>query len=149
MRFDLVINALSRKLYMEDKCIIFGGDQWRPFIHVYDLGVVLQKVINAIDTKDLDTVYNVGSTQENYQMNDVGKLFEEAFPKKTIEYITEVKDKRSYHVDFTKLETELDYKNTKTVKDGISEIRKSLEDGIFKNPLDIKYYNYQPRRESS
>jgi hypothetical protein len=82
-------------------------------------------------------------------MTDVGKLFEEAFPEKTIEYITEVRDKRSYHVDFSKLEKELDFKNVKTVKDGITEIKNGLEEGLFKNPMNIKYYNYQPRRESA
>ena len=149
MRFDLVVNSLTRKLFQEDKCIIFGGDQWRPFIHVHDLGTVLEKVVAAIEIKDMDTVYNVGSTAENYQMNDVGKLFEEAFPNKTIEYITEVRDKRSYHVDFSKLENELEFKNEKTVRDGIIEIKQGLESGLFKNPMDIKYYNYQPRRESA
>jgi nucleoside-diphosphate-sugar epimerase len=134
---------------MEDKCIIFGGDQWRPFVHVEDIAGVLERLIELIDKKDLDNIYNVGATNENYQMIDVGKLFEEAFPDKNIEYISEVRDKRSYHVDFSKLEKELGFTNSKTVKDGIIEIKSGLAEGIFNNPLDIKYYNYQPRRESS
>lgn len=149
MRFDLVINTLTKKLFMEGKCIIFGGDQWRPFVHVSDIANVLEKIMISLESKDLDNVYNVGSTKENYQMRDVGKLFEEHFPDKNIEYVEEVKDKRSYHVDFSKLEKELNFTNTKTVTDGIIEIKKALTDGVFKNPMDIKYYNYQPRRESS
>jgi nucleoside-diphosphate-sugar epimerase len=147
MRFDLAVNGLSRKLVMENKCLIFGGDQWRPFIHVNDLGTIFESIISTIDSKDFNRIYNVGATKENYQMNDVGRLFEEFFPDKTIEYITEVKDKRSYHVDFSKLEKEIGFTNKKTVRDGISEVKKALEDGTIKKPLDPKYYN-QPRRES-
>lgn len=149
MRFDLAVNGISRKLVMENKCIIFGGDQWRPFIHVYDLGSVLSKIVSKIENKDLDNIYNVGATKENYQMNDVGKLFEEFFPDKTIDYISEIKDKRSYHVDFSKLEKEIGFKNNKTVRDGILEVKNALEDGTIKNPMNPKYYNQVARQESS
>ncbi len=149
MRFDLVVNSLTRKLHMEGKCIIFGGDQWRPFVHVLDIGNALEKIIISLESKDLDNIYNVGSTKENYQMRDVGRIFEQEFPDKNIEYVEEVRDKRSYHVDFSKMEKELGFTSTKTVKDGIIEIKKALMDGVIKNPMDIKYYNYQPRRESA
>jgi FlaA1/EpsC-like NDP-sugar epimerase len=33
-RFDLVINLFAAKAAIEKKISIFGGDQWRPFIHV-------------------------------------------------------------------------------------------------------------------
>ena len=35
-RFDLVVNLLSAKAVFEGCITVFGGDQWRPFLHVDD-----------------------------------------------------------------------------------------------------------------
>jgi len=42
IRLDLVVNILVTKALMENKMSVFGGDQWRPLLHVND-------VANAID----------------------------------------------------------------------------------------------------
>ena len=36
MRFDLVVNLLTAKAGSDKKITIFGGDQWRPLLHVKD-----------------------------------------------------------------------------------------------------------------
>jgi nucleoside-diphosphate-sugar epimerase len=41
-RFDLVVNLLSAKAVFEDCITVFGGDQWRPFLHVDELPTVAQ-----------------------------------------------------------------------------------------------------------
>ena len=37
MRFDLVINFLTKKLLLTGDGKIFGGSQWRPFVNVDDV----------------------------------------------------------------------------------------------------------------
>ena len=36
MRYDLVVNTLTMKAWCDRKIRIFGGNQWRPLLHVRD-----------------------------------------------------------------------------------------------------------------
>jgi len=51
MRFDLVVNIMSAKAHYERKVRVFGGDQWRPFVHVADAaGLSVVHVNRTIQT---------------------------------------------------------------------------------------------------
>jgi len=144
MRFDLVVNYLTQKFLLEKEGKIFGGEQWRPFVHVRDIAKALSLVLEAPVTKVGGEIYNVGATRENYQMRDIGKLFEKHFRDADVQYIEEVKDKRTYRVSFEKIERELGFSNDFTVEDGIREIRGEIEAGRIKDPTDKRYRNYNP-----
>ena len=36
-RFDLVLNTFAGQIANNKEIKIFGGDQWRPFVHVQDV----------------------------------------------------------------------------------------------------------------
>ncbi len=144
MRFDLVINYLTQKLLLEKEGKIFGGEQWRPFVHVKD---TVKGIILALESpieKVGNQIYNVGSTKENYQMKDIGKILESQFEDANLEYVEGVKDKRSYKVSFKKIANELGFKNEFTVENGIKEVKAAIQTGKIKNPNDKKYRNYNP-----
>ncbi|MBM3226061.1 MAG: NAD-dependent epimerase/dehydratase family protein, partial [Candidatus Tectomicrobia bacterium] len=44
-RFDLVINLLAAKAVVEGSITVFGGDQWRPFVHVDDAALAVLKAL--------------------------------------------------------------------------------------------------------
>jgi len=144
MRFDLVINYLTKKILFENKGMIFGGEQWRPFIHVRDVSKGIQMILEAADEKVLGETFNLGVTKENYQMNNIGIIFQEVFPKADIQLVREVRDKRSYRINFEKIRNNIGFKGTNDVKSGILEIKKAIENGDIKNPDDKIYYNYLP-----
>jgi nucleoside-diphosphate-sugar epimerase len=141
MRFDLVVNYLTAKLTEEGKCKIFGGEQWRPFLHVEDAAKAFIFALNNYDDMNGE-VYNVGENWCNYQLKDIGALFSMVFPDEEIEYISEVKDHRSYNVEFGKI-TDLGYRLTREVVESIIEMRKYIEDNKI-DSSDDKYYNYHP-----
>ncbi len=66
---------MTEKLYHEKHGKIFGGQQWRPFVHVRD-------VVNAIilglkqDNKNKRNLFNVGSNNLNLQMKDLIPIYE-------------------------------------------------------------------------
>lgn len=144
MRFDLVINYLTAKILAEGKGMIFGGGQWRPFVHVADVASGFQTALEAPIEKTKGQIFNVGSTEENYQMNDIGKLLEELLPEANLEYVEKVRDKRSYHVSFDKIKDTLGFETKKTVRDGILEIRDAINSGKLGDYKSRKYYNYNP-----
>ncbi|MCU0798442.1 MAG: NAD(P)-dependent oxidoreductase [Candidatus Thermoplasmatota archaeon] len=140
-RFDLVINYLTGKIMMENKALIFGGDQWRPFLHVHDAArCFLFALTNHQSFKG--GTYNVGSTSENYQMKEVGKIFERVFPEADIQYVSQVKDPRSYRVSFNSIERK-GFGLTIGIEPTIREISAWIREMNI-NPRSPKYYNYQP-----
>jgi len=46
-RFDLVINLLTAKAVDDGQIVIFGGDQWRPFVHVADVAQAIVRCLEA------------------------------------------------------------------------------------------------------
>ena len=50
-------------------------------------------------------------------------------------------DPRDYRVDFSKVRDALGFKITRTVPDGIREIKEVVELGVIQNPEEQKYYN--------
>ena len=49
LRLDLAVNVLTQKAYLENELEMFGGEQWRPFLHVKDVGNVI--ALNLTDFK--------------------------------------------------------------------------------------------------
>ncbi|GAA1799751.1 NAD(P)-dependent oxidoreductase [Luedemannella flava] len=50
------------------------GTAWRPFVHIDDLCLALIAVVEAPDARDRQRVFNVGLSQENYQIADVAVM---------------------------------------------------------------------------
>ena len=46
-RFDLVVNLFTLFSYLNKKIMVFGGEQYRPNVHVYDVAVAIYKCILA------------------------------------------------------------------------------------------------------
>ncbi len=48
MRFDLVINLMTLSAYKHRKLFVLGGGaQWRPLVHVHDVGRAFLLVMDA------------------------------------------------------------------------------------------------------
>ncbi len=143
MRFDLAINYITMKAVTEQKVVIFGGNQWRPFIHTIDAARAFQVVLEAPTDKIKGEIFNVGSTEENYQMKKVGELVAKFIPDVEITNAFEIEDKRSYNVSFDKIHRILGFALTKRVEDGIFEIKDAVERKIIRNCDDPLYYNHR------
>ena len=142
MRFDLVVNILTKKAVQDKEIFIFGGDQWRPLIHVSDVSRSIIAVLESSVSVSGNQVYNVGGNDENYLVSKIGELVKEEMPDIRLETIEGIEDKRSYKVDFDKISKSLGFSVSKRVKDGIIEIKEALNNNRFINTEDKKYYNH-------
>jgi len=142
MRFDLVVNTLTKKAVIDKEILIFGGDQWRPLIHVSDVADAIILVIESSLTKVGNQIFNLGSNTENYLISQIGDIVKECIPNIEVKSVKGVEDKRSYKVDFSKIEKALGFKNKKRVKDGVLEIKQAIESGKFSDLEDKIYYNH-------
>ena len=135
MRFDLVINLFVAQAIKEGKITVFGGNQYRPFLHVSDAS---DAIIFSLE-KNLTGTYNVIS--ENLTMKQAAERVSKATGCK-IDISNENEDKRSYRVSAEKLK-QIGFEPSKTIEDAINEIKEAIDDGQISNYDDAKYSNYK------
>jgi nucleoside-diphosphate-sugar epimerase len=142
MRFDLVVNTFTKKALIDKEIFVFGGEQWRPLIHVDDVASGIIMAVEASLSKVGNQIFNLGSNTENYLISQIAELTKECISNIEIKTVKGVEDKRSYKVDFTKIEKTLGFKNKKRVRDGIIEIRDAVKSGRFGDLENKIYYNH-------
>lgn len=141
IRFDLTVNEFTKELALGRELVVFGEQFWRPYCHVEDLARSVFKVIEAPDEKVVFEVFNVGDTNENYQKQMLVDEILKQIPGGKVKYVHRDEDPRDYKVSFNKIKERLSFQITKTVPDGIKQIKKVIQEGFLNNPDDIKYRN--------
>jgi len=137
MRFDLVVNLLIAKAFLNKKITIFKGNQWRPFIHLKDAAEVYIKCLEAPIEKMRGKVFNLAS--ENFKIIDVGNIIKSVYPEAKLEVSNKMSDKRDYKVSSNRISQAMRYIPSKKIVDGVIEIKKLFENGIIKNYKDPRY----------
>jgi len=135
MRFDLVINLFIAKALSEKKITVFGGNQYRPFLHVED---AVDSLMFALE-KDLTGTYNVVS--QNMTIMEAAKKIS-GITNCEIEVSNENEDKRDYRVSSEKMNS-LGFIPKKDIQFAFEQIKKAFEDGILKDYKEIKFNNYE------
>ena len=141
IRFDLTVNEFTRNAAVNGEQPIWGAQFWRPYCHVDDLARAVVLVIESPEEKVRANVFNVGSTEENYNK---GMIIEEVckiVPNVKVDYVELNEDPRDYRVNFDKIKNELGYTITKTVPDGVKEIYTLLKTGIVTDSFAQKFRN--------
>ena len=141
MRFDLVINLLTREAATGGAAKIFSGEQWRPLVHVQDAARAFAQTLSAPPEVVANEIFNVGSNAQNVQFKDLARLLLEALPQANIETVPQPPDLRDYHVCFDKISKALGFKPNFTLQAGIAEIRDALASGLLGDPYNPKYRN--------
>jgi nucleoside-diphosphate-sugar epimerase len=140
-RFDLVVNLLTAKAVLDGEISIFGGDQWRPFLHVDDAALAILTTLEAPLDAVRHQVFNVGSDDQNYTIQQIGDLIHEYVPAaKVISRGSDV-DRRNYRVSFAKIRRALDFQPKWTVEGGIKQVMESIASGQVTDYQDAKYSN--------
>ena len=141
MRFDLVVNIVTAKAHDEGVIPIFGGEQYRPNVHVADAAQAYIDCLNAPIEDVAGEVFNVGSNEQNYKIKEIGRLLAEEFPDAEIDRHRDKEDDRSYQVDFSKAAEVLGFEPEWTIRSGAREIYDALEAGQFDDYTDPRYSN--------
>jgi nucleoside-diphosphate-sugar epimerase len=139
-RFDLAVNVLTAKAVTEGACEIFGGDQWRPFVHVDDIARALIVALEAPTQAVAGEIFNVGSWEQNHRLIEIGALIQEAIPPARVLTNDRILDRRNYHVRFDKIRERLGFTATHTLRDGIAELATAVS-GPLQHWTDPRYDN--------
>lgn len=136
VRFDLVLNTLTLRAHQTNRITVFGGDQYRPLLHVRDAA---KAIVDNLDNRQTG-VYNLHS--ENFTIAALADRITEFFPgleiARTEQYF---EDHRNYRVSSLKAAKELRFYPRRRINDGINEIKRLLDEGRLRNPDDSRYAN--------
>ena len=140
-RFDLVVNLLTAKAITEGEITVFGGDQWRPFVHVVDAGRAVLAALEAPLSVVRGEVFNVGSNEQNKTINEVAELVQNQIKSAQIVHADGGGDARDYRVNFNKIRRVLGYKPVWSLEDGIRQVMGAFENGQVLDYRAIEYSN--------
>ena len=141
MRFDLIVNHFVKDAVLNRKLEIFGGDLWRPLMWVGEVGVVVERIIQSENKIIKNQIFNLGNTNAN-KKKDIAEIIKNKFiPELDIKYQGQDQDLRSYRVDFSKIEKNLNFKLQKPLEQAIEELVFSVKNNLFKDPNNSKYKN--------
>jgi nucleoside-diphosphate-sugar epimerase len=137
LRMDLLINDITARAVVEGRIVLQSdGTPWRPFVHVADIAAAVIAVLTVDDPGRVhDRAFNVGLTDENFQVRTVAEMVADAVPGTTISMAEDSgADRRDYRVDFARIATELpEFQPRFTVRSGIEQ----LANDFRKANLDI------------
>ena len=74
MRFDLTVNEFTRDLWAGRVLEVYGGQFWRPYVHVGDAARAIELVLARPDEDVGGRVFNVGDSGENYRKQDLVEM---------------------------------------------------------------------------
>ncbi len=140
-RFDLVINLLTAKAIVDNEITIFGGDQWRPFLHVADAARAILLVLETPLHRVRNQIFNVGSNEQNYKISQIGEIIQQIVPTAVIVKKDDIADPRNYWVNFNKIDHVLGFLPAWTVEQGVEQMIQAIRNGKVHNYRDAKYSN--------
>lgn len=141
IRFDLTVNEFTRNATLKGEQEIWGAQFWRPYCHVDDLARSVVLVLESEEARVRANVFNVGSTEENYNKGMIIEEVCKVVPNTQVNYVDMNEDPRDYRVNFDKIKNQLGFTITKKVPDGVKEIYTLLKTGIVTDAYGQKFRN--------
>jgi nucleoside-diphosphate-sugar epimerase len=105
LRFDLVLNNLVAWAFASGRVRIKSdGSPWRPLVHIEDISRAFLAAMEAPRELVHNEAFNVGRTEENYQIRDIARVVEETVPSSKVEFASDAgPDHRCYRVDCSRI----------------------------------------------
>ena len=143
IRMDLVVNVLTARAFTRGQVKVFGGEQYRPLLHVRD---VAEAITQNIDT-DHRGIYNLHAN--NMRIGDLADHLKTLFPDLKIEKTPmKFEDSRNYRVSSERAKNTFGFNPILTVDDGIEELQRLLIEGRVKELGITRHSNYLFLKES-
>lgn len=143
-RFDLVVNLLTARAIADGEVTLFGGSQWRPFVHVADAAAAIRFCLTAPAEDVSGQIFNVGSDNLNYTIGEIADTVLDATPGARLREIADP-DARNYRVSFARLRS-LGFEPSTPIRTGIAEIQRALSTGEVTDYRAARHSNVQSLR---
>ena len=130
LRADVVVNNLVAIAFTTGEVVIQSdGTPWRPLVHIEDITSAFLAVLHAPRELVHNEAFNVGRSEENYRVRDLGQLVEQVVPGSKVRYAEGGgPDPRCYRVDCGKIMRTLpEYQPQWSVRRGMEQLRDAFK----------------------
>ncbi len=130
LRADVVVNNLVGYAVATGRVLLRSdGSQWRPLVHVVDVGRAFVAVLAADRALVHREAFNVGGSGESYRIRDVARIVEHCVPGSRVQLSDDAAvDIRNYRVSCDKIGERLGFSTTWTVEAGAREVEASFRE---------------------
>jgi nucleoside-diphosphate-sugar epimerase len=137
IRLDLVLNLLTLKACLYGRISVFGGEQYRPLLHVRDVGTAITQAMGL----NSPGVFNLH--YDNLKISAIADRIVHFLPGVAVEK-TEIQfqDARNYRVSSDKARAAFGFAPKFDMDVGIKEIAAVVNDGRIGDPSDAQYSNF-------
>lgn len=136
IRLDLVVNILTVRAFQSNRIRIYGGEQYRPLLHVRDAA---HAIMLGLQTEKRG-VFNLH--ESNVRIIDLAGEFRRHFPNLVVDRIErKFEDTRNYRVSSDRARNELGFAPEYCVSAGIEEIHEMLSSRRLRNVDNPRYTN--------
>ncbi len=127
MRWDQSINSMLKELYHKGKIEVKSKSSKRPFLHIKDAVEAIILVVKSRKEKVAGEIFNVGSNDQNYSIEEIVKKIMEVTNENGNLIIHDQKDENSFTMDCSKIKKILAFQIKHDLKYGIDEIMVKLK----------------------
>ena len=127
MRWDQSINSMLKELYHKGKIEVKSKSSKRPFLHIKDAVEAIILVVKSRKEKVAGEVFNVGSNDQNYSIEEIAKKIMEVTNENGNLIVHDQKDENSFTMDCSKIKKILAFQIKHDLKYGIDEIMVKLK----------------------
>jgi len=143
---DLVVNILTAHALLNKKIRVFGGEQYRPNLHIEDMVNSYINLLEADANSIHREIFNVGS--RNLTVRQIAEAVQKEIDSKIPIVFEETDDLRSYRVDSTKIEMRTGFKARYSVNDAVKDLRDNFYRLDSPQPLlDSRFINIRRMKE--
>ena len=137
-RMDLVANQMPVSAVTAGKLTLYGGDQWRPMIHVRDIAAAITRWLDGPAG-----IFNLATV--NLQMKELANICVE-ITGCDIDVKPMNEDKRNYRADTSKADAEGILCSYHSLRYGVRELASLIESGRVNDPASSVYFNVKHLR---
>lgn len=141
LRVDLVLNVLTIRAILEGSMSVFGGEQYRPLLHVRDVATAAIPHIGS----EIQGIFNLHT--ENVTVLEIAQRIQKIVAEAKIEQ-TEIsfQDARNYRVNSDAARSILGFAPKWTIEDGIQEVAEVIWNKRIKDVSNPRFNNSESLR---
>ncbi|MFQ5731278.1 MAG: NAD-dependent epimerase/dehydratase family protein [Planctomycetaceae bacterium] len=141
LRLDLTVNLLTNHAVNNGRIRVFGGDQFRPNLHIDDMTDLYLQLLELPTDRVAGKIWNAG--HDNLQVREIAERIRDNMPDDDVSIITEpTDDLRSYRVSSQAIERDIGFRPKRTVDDAVRDLLAAFRSGDVPDAMtDDRYFN--------
>jgi nucleoside-diphosphate-sugar epimerase len=145
-RLDLTVNILTNHAVNERVIRVFGGDQYRPNLHIEDMCRVYLELLEQPAALVNGQIFNVGS--DNMKVSEIAEIVASQVGGPVEVRVEPTQDPRSYRISSDRIAEAINFRPKFTIKDAVTDLQRAFLNGDLPNSLtDPTYFNIRRMNE--